>query len=303
MRNKMSTNIKSIFSKIEMDINNIPNSEDIKNKFSFLPEQIGKVFCYECDNSLITKYHGESLEEHLFACGSICKHYASKFYELYADKLLISEDAFINLCYLTGLYHDLGKPLAKTDLIKTTKKRTLYVGHAQLGVRLLDECLNIEYKEELLWAVNHHMCSCTHLKDIDKTKDNLFPIITSDIIGDKALSYALLSILSIGDHLGRVNTSDEVVHDGEYVFNNACKMFDSLMSYDITKNVENVMTNFRLNVIDKIIINMYGVSGSGKSHHSKVIKDTFQDKYEVIILERDDSMMKKMINHIQKLEN
>jgi hypothetical protein len=272
----------------------LDNIKENFNEFNVLPIQIKRTFYNECNNHFCTRYHNEGLDVHLIAVSIICKNYAPIFYDKYIDNLkdIISQENFTKLCYYTGLFHDIGKPLAKIN----GKKHPIYTGHAQIGTFILDNILNnFNFKEELLWAINHHMCSCTHLNDISLTNKVTFPIITSDLVGNNILSYILLSILTLGDQLGRIDLNYN--YDTEYAFNYSCELFESLLNHDISKNLEKILNNIKLNSNDKTFIIMYGQSCSGKSYFAKLLKDKLKN-LDVIICERDNALYEAYKNNI-----
>lgn len=292
----MTTDYDKIFSKIKtlnIKINNDKDDsfsiDEIYNMLKyFLPAKIAEIFLNEIKTFKESKYHEENLDTHLIACSLICYEYSKIFYNKYLNDLenIIDYEYFLNMCLITGLFHDIGKPFAKI----CGKNHNIYVGHSQLGTRVFSEIFeNKKCTQEMTWAINHHMCPCTHQNKIDKCSKHVFPLITSDITGNRTLSYALLAVLEVGDMLGRLDSSYD--YDEDAIYNHSFELYDKLMAYDHTMNTLNIMKLYNLTTIDTVIIHMIGISGSGKSYFSNIIYNNKDlESYNITILERDKAL-------------
>lgn len=268
--------------------------------------KLNEVFCQECDSHVQTKYHSEGLDTHLIATSLVAENFGQIFYEkfkTYFDSIYVSNEIFIELCRTVGLFHDIGKPFAR-NIINEKKKHPIYVGHAQLGTRLIDQ-INFEkdsfllekYKICIEWAINHHMCSCTHMGSIERNLPNIGIHMMMDLnksIGItetiesndlKIISFALLSVLSYADHLSRI--AEDIEH---YNLNDTLKhsfeLFTQLIEFDANISINSLLPEFN----GKLILLNYGLSGSGKSFCANKIKEKYQDKYDIIHIERDNTL-------------
>ena len=228
--------------------------------------KIDELFKNEVATSHQTKYHAENLQEHLIACGLICSHMARDFYRAMPILATIcTEDVFVEMCLRTGLYHDIGKPFARNDI----KKRSIYIGHAQLGARFLEETSSCN--EAMIWAVDHHMCYCCHrhIGDFSKTHYAIDSLMFDVKPEQHVLCFALLSCLAFADLFAREDTTFD--YDYATTFKYSIDLFAKLCERFNTKQP---IINYQ-----KYILHMYGLSGSGKSHVSKLCKTMLQDNH------------------------
>ena len=261
--------------------------------------KLNNVFCQECDTHVPTKYHAEGLDCHLTATALVAEYVSSMFYEkfiTYFDAISLSSDNFTELCKIVGLFHDIGKPFARNQ-ISEKKKHPIYVGHAQLGTRLInqvdpDHYLIKRYKHSIEWAINHHMCSCTHMHSIDVLENIGIQMMLDLGHGDlnvlsenKTVAFALLSVVSYADHLSRLadDLNDRKTSD---VLNHSFSLFEKLCQVNLDNELFNKLPDFS----GKLIILNYGFSGSGKSHFSNIVKEKFSDEYDIVHIERDQSL-------------
>ncbi len=210
------------------------------------------------NNHFKTKYHHESLLEHLFECGKQCM--------LICDKFNIKPE----IAFWIGFLHDIGKPFAK-KIIDVKKNKPLFTGHAQIGTKLISSfCKHIMNEDELiplLWSVDNHMCCCSHnaCKDTIQKFDDLLLITLPYNYGKKCINFA--TMLFAADNLSRI--SSEPVNHTETI-NNSLKLNDYLI--DKLKENNSFIRNFcnKRNISNErvIIINL-GLPGSGKSTTSR----------------------------------
>jgi CRISPR/Cas system-associated endonuclease Cas3-HD len=267
------------------------NSENLSTHasqtlFSYINkyQKILTLFKTSSDNFETSKYHQENLEEHFVACGIACQLYAEKFFDNISAHVTIQKDDFIQLSLLLGLFHDIGKPFSATK-VSQKKTKVIYTGHSQLGARIMEELvetLDATQKKALLWAINHHMCHCTHCHVTDFSAqhhcyDQLFSDLDLNDNETKNLSIALLSVIAFGDMVSRADTTRQM--DFEEINTYSIALFNKLVSY---KPV--IKTSYLT------IVHMLGVSGSGKSHFSNKLKQKFGDLYDVAIVERDNAL-------------
>lgn len=254
--------------------------------------KLNEVFCQECDTHVSTKYHSEGLDTHLVATSLVAENFGQIFYDKFKsnfEAIDIDENTFVKLCEIVGLFHDIGKPFAR-NFINEKKKHPIYLGHAQLGTRLIDQInttddLINKNKISIEWAINHHMCSCTHMGDIDKQIKNIGIHMIMDLpncIEIKILSYSLLSVLSYADHLSRL-AEDTNNYNTSLTKEHSFALFNELMDLDI-KNLS--LPDFN----GKLILLNYGFSGSGKSYFANHIKNSFSEQYDIVHIERDRSL-------------
>ena len=201
-----------------------------------------------------TKYHHETLLEHLLECAKNCKRLASQFN--------VPED----LGYLIGLLHDIGKPFTRVQF----KKKAIYQGHAQIGSYLISRIPNIsnEYKEILMWTTDNHMCCCSHQKDLGILTQfkGLFGLILPE--NNKDLCIRALALLYVGDSISRITDETEKINEDECIKHS--KEFIEKM-IDLNNNNENVrkICIQKKCINDKIVIHPLGTSGCGKSTFAK----------------------------------
>ena len=270
--------------------------------------KLNEVFCQECDTHVPTKYHSEGLDTHLVATSLVAENFGQIFYDKFKsnfEAIDIDENTFVKLCEIVGLFHDIGKPFAR-NIVNEKKKHPIYLGHAQLGTRLIDQ-INItddlinKNKISIEWAINHHMCSCTHMGEINEQIKNIGIHMIMDLpnsIEIKILSYSLLSVLSYADHLSRL-AEDTNNYNTSLTKEHSFALFNKLMDLDIE--------NFSLPDFNgKIILMNYGLSGSGKSYFANHIKNKFNEQYDIIHIERDRSLYtvyEKLFGPISTINN
>lgn len=312
-------------------------------------------FCYDCSNHVQTRYHKEGLDTHLLAVSILAEDFAQHFYQKYESFLQentsLTMIEFQSLCKISGLFHDIGKPFVRNHISKKTDKHPIYTGHAQIGSRLLNQvsfqpaavlssvqvddlgeglvdlshvteelALVEKYRVSVEWAVNHHMCSCTHMHDVSQYMPRVGMHILLDLGNSngedenepvtrehRIIAFALLSVLSYADQLGRVSedlvelresaeratSSEEGVRDyhpaTRIVMQHSYGLFDNLLAqnpHDPNSDLQSMLPDFN----GKLIIVTYGFSGSGKSYTVKRLKEKFGDDYDVIHVERDRSL-------------
>jgi hypothetical protein len=260
-------------------------------------------FCHECSTHVETKFHKEGLDTHLVATSLVAKYFGNIFYEKfkdYFDMIYLSQTDFVDLCKIVGLFHDIGKPFARNQFSEK-KAKPIYVGHAQLGTRLLDQIkfnkknsgsfLIEKYKDSIMWAINHHMCSCTHMGPIKHNLPNIGIHMLMDLennvsdLTQKIVSFAFLSVLSYADHLSRL-AEDINSSESNDTLNHSFELFERLINFDHIKNSKISLPNFN----GKLIIQNYGLSGSGKSYFANLIKEKFKGDFDIVHVERDKSL-------------
>jgi hypothetical protein len=256
---------------------------------------INNAFQNDVAEFIPTKFHNENLYEHSVCTGVFGGCFASVFYNSIANTSLlrISRETFIDICIEAGTLHDIGKPLARITMTGS-KTKHLYTGHAQLGTRLIDSIMPArQFKYAIEWAVSHHMCECTHCRMNDFTKNHpCYESMMMDISPDPTMAYismATLSVLAFADMFARIDEKfDYSVKD------------TSQYSLDLYAKLNEMYTSIKLKHYSKTIIHMIGLSGSGKSHTSNFLYDTFGDKYDIIVVERDKSLYKAYADLLKK---
>ena len=206
-----------------------------------------------------TKYHRETLYEHLIRCAENCKRLAPQF-----D---IPED----LAYNIGLLHDIGKPFTRCQY----KKNVLYLGHAQIGAYLISR-LPINNKDVLTFTTNNHMCCCSHQKGLDTLTQfkSLLQITLPE--SNRELCIRSLALLFTADLLSRdcdnPNNEEEVIKYSQD--------FIRRMQIDNNTDIIRKICIQKKSSNDKVVILPLGTSGCGKSTFSKTIPNA-------TIIERD----------------
>lgn len=228
----------------------------------------------ECNNNYIsTKHHNEDILTHLFDCATNCKRLANKFN--------VPEE----VAFLTGFLHDIGKPFTE----KILSKHSIFQGHAQIGTYIVQQLLinhfPDNYKDAVLWTIDNHMCACAHQapwKTIDDFSDLLLLTLPKD---DKQLSINLSCLLYVADSISR-KTTDLI--DEDECLNHSIKLRDLLLNKinNNTNLVQNICYQKKINN-KKIILILYGLSGSGKSSISKQLYQAFQNQFIISYNERD----------------
>ena len=270
--------------------------EDVKQEFYYFIKNIMynypllySGFCKECITSVKTKNHGETYGVHLLATGKIADYFGGIFYDTNNHILseIITKEDFKLLCMETGFLHDIGKPFARHEM----KKRPMYIGHSQIGSCILNYILTHTYKHEIEWVVNNHMCNCTHMRPIEDSIKKIGPhmLISLPEKTNRTLAFALLSVLSYADQLGRLSF-DKI--DSEAASLHSNNLFKKLLEEDILLNLNNINFN------GKIICILFGLAGSSKTFICNKIISTFSDKYDIVHIERDVSLYKVYEKHI-----
>lgn len=206
-----------------------------------------------------TKYHRESLYEHLIRCAENCKRLALQF------------DVPEDLAYNIGLLHDIGKPFTRCQ----HKKNISYLGHAQIGSYLISRLL-IENKDILTFTTNNHMCCCSHQKGLEILTQFKSLLLLTLPEENKELCIRALALLFAADMLSRdcdnPNNEEEVLEYSK----------DFIRRMQIENNAEMIrkICIQKKSSNEKVIILPLGTSGCGKSTFSRSIPNA-------TIIERD----------------
>jgi energy-coupling factor transporter ATP-binding protein EcfA2 len=305
INNKKMDNLHKILSHNKINLQDKTLNEKIKDCDDCLQyifdevkaPQLFNTFCQECTTHNKTKYHNEELDVHLLAVGIIAESIASIFYDKFSSFFIsinILKDEFCQLSKRVGLLHDIAKPFARVT--PKENKKSIYIGHAQIGSKIInqiefeDKLIN-EHKISIEWAINHHMCSCTHMNSIKENLQNIGIHMLMDLKPtDMILSFGLLSVLSYADHLGRLadDLKDRNINE---VLQHSFELFEKLIELKEIYLMYNpsIINELSLNASQTITIITYGLSGSGKSYFANVLKNTFIE-YDIIICERDKSL-------------
>jgi hypothetical protein len=280
--------------------------EEIKKEFYYFIQNIlnnypliYNGFCKEFVNSVKTKNHGETYGVHLLATGKIAEYFGGIFYDKNQDILsFITKEEFKILCMETGFLHDIGKPFVRHEM----KRRPMYIGHSQIGCSILNFILTNKYKHEIEWVINNHMCNCTHMRPIDESIKKIGPhiIISLSNKANYILSFALLSVLSYSDQLGRISV-DKI--DMELASTHSNNLFKKLLEEYIKINLKigiDAVNTFNFN--GKIICILLGLTGSSKTYISNKIISDYSDKYDIVHIERDVSLYKIYEKHIGSID-
>lgn len=247
-------------------------------------------FCKECVTSVKTKNHNETYGVHLLATGKIAEYFGGIFYDTNINILskIIDKEDFKILCMETGYLHDIGKPFVRHEM----KKRPMYIGHSQVGSCILNYILINKYKHEMEWVINNHMCNCTHMRPIEESIKKIAShmIISLSDETNHILAFALLSVISYSDQLGRLSV-DKI--DSELASIHSNNLFNKLLEEE-----KNLYKLNNLNFNGKIICILFGLAGSSKTFICNKIISTFSDKYDIVHIERDASLYKVYEKHI-----
>ena len=266
---------------------------------------IKAAFEAECCLKDTTRYHKEGHLTHCCGVAQLAKHCAKTIYSnpLFVFlKEYISEADFTELSELVGLLHDIGKALSRVEMERSGgKKITLYTGHGQIGAGILHELgqnlssnvgrIFADYKDVILWVINNHMCSCTHMgtaDNLERIKANLFLGLGGNPRPN--LVFTLLSVLSYADQMGRLS---DVQHKSIDVEHHSLELFIRLKdSYKNYLEQNQQPSTLKGDPFTKILVlEQLGLSGSGKSWQAKRMKESLPD-YDVVIISRDDSLFK-----------
>lgn len=275
-----------------------------------LPQNIYDSIIDANDNKIVkTKFHNESLLEHLLACADNC--------------VLLSKLFGVNfqLAYWCGFLHDIGKPFAMKNYERKgrTDKKQFFIGHAQLGSYLINRLifpenlgLSASQFQSLLFVVDNHMCCLSHSsknneKDLKflgaKLGTHLFKLgLPNGSQSEREEAIRLSFLLFTCDELSRIS---ETEIDQKSLIETNFEMMNYFLKNLVIENSERISPILNIKKIDndKIIILPLGISETGKSTFSKKIKETFSDKYEVAIVERDDCYYEVYENNINKFNN
>jgi hypothetical protein len=253
-----------------------------KNKFE--KWQIIKKQIVDIKYSMIqTPYHKEILMQHLLWSAKNCIKWANKFE--------IPEW----VVFICGFLHDLGKPFCIRTFGKPGKKPIqIFKGHAQIGCYLFNEFINIPqpWFDIIKWTIDNHMCCCAF--DVtpngkimaQKYKNHLYLTAPHTHIN---LCINLLSLLFASDNMGRL--SDKQPSEKE-ALNHSFEFRDTLLA-SIPKSdmicVSELCKTLKINN-SKIIVELFGLSSSGKSWMANYIKEKLSSEYKIIHVERDEAL-------------
>lgn len=277
-----------------------------------LPQNIYDSIIDANNNKIVkTKFHNESLLEHLKMCSEKCESLSKQF------------DVDPNLARWCGFLHDIGKPFAMKNYERKgrTDKKQFFIGHAQLGSYLINrlippENLGLTFTQfqSLLFVVDNHMCCLSHsaTKREDRKDENNIKFL-GEKLGTHLFKLGLpennqeemirLSFLLFTcDELSRISEKEI---DQKSLIETNFEMMNFFLKNNVVDNSEGIAPILNIKKIDndKIIIFPLGISGTGKSTFSKKIMESFKDKYEVEILERDDCYYEVYENNINKFNN
>jgi hypothetical protein len=282
-----------------------------------LPTSIHQLIIECHNNHFSTKFHREPLLRHLHLCGLKCQQICDLF------------DIPAEIAYWVGFLHDIGKPLARKEIKHKNScelKRVNYSGHAQLGSNLCHwiltkfsrDLLPQEYHESILFCVDNHMCCCAHQASdmVVNQYDCLLHLCMSGI-KEKIMCIRMLCMLFAADELAR--ESDYKKDESEAIQHSLELMKMQLLKYETYSNNSNepgqciadiskrlhFTTNFSgTNKKKQIIVMMYGLSGSGKSTISQLIKTKLGNKFKIAHVERDNSTLRvaKTLDQIKTLD-
>lgn len=226
-----------------------------------------------------TRYHKENLITHLYCVGWICVMFCEKFN-------LEPEYAF-----QLGFFHDIGKPWAKKYIQLKSKLITNTKGHAQVGENI---CYELGLDKKITWCVSNHMCSCCHGNTNSTHWEYVSSIQTisldSDLTNEERIEYSnSLACLMIGDDLGRSGESDpDIPNTITHSFSWLDYQNKLISNPDLISNSVKYLST--LHPDDSIIVQMYGLSGFGKSYTCKDLIE-FLDHHKITwdYAERDQS--------------
>lgn len=237
--------------------------------------QLKTIFDVDVSTFKKTQYHNENLYDHLCACGALAGQAAQILYDR-CDiiRTVYTLDEYVHDSQMTGLFHDIGKPLARIDY----KKHSVYTGHAQLGARIVEE---IGFSEEQVWAIDHHMCYCMHRHlDNNFCEHHSSKSLMLDVPQNHVRAFALLASLAFADLFAR----DDKTFDFD---------FEKTIQYSINMitNLTKMHTERLFTGNQKYFLHMCGVSGSGKSHFANLLLNAYHHDYDIHIVSRDNAML------------
>jgi hypothetical protein len=260
-------------------------SVQILETFLDIQPEIRRTFEMDVTEHIQIKYHQENLYEHSICAGIFGGCYASVFYKM-IQKLssCLTNEEFVELCTETCVLHDIGKPFSRVTLSGTNTKH-IYNGHAQLGSHLINMCRSqSKFKVAIEWAINHHMCYCTHCHIHDfSLSHHCYESMMMDISSDPEIalvSFSLLSVISFADMFSRINVNFD--YDVQRTHQYSLELFAKLQEIS-------TLAKIKAKNAPKLILHMIGLSGSGKSYTSKNLYDTFSDRYDIIIVEAENN--------------
>jgi hypothetical protein len=262
-------------------------SGELKSKSDII-----SIFIQECGSTNgipfhgITPWHGEPYPVHLIVAAILARQWAEIWILSRGKEIELPVSDILDACMIAGLLHDIGKPFACGKI----RNICIFTGHAQISTALLDKILkDYPFKEEILWAINQHMCKCTHMNDLSKQ----FKLIVTDLIYslpyecNPLIAFLILAALSYGDYLAR--DSKDVSADKLLIV--------SEHSFELVRLLENAYTQYKtdpksFNLSSKrslIIVELFGVSGSGKTHSVEELRKS-GIKQRLIHLSRDNAL-------------
>jgi len=249
--------------------------------FINLPCKIREELYFTSSHHVETKYHKESLLDHLFKCGQTCITLSSHF------------NIPSTIAFWVGFLHDIGKSLARHQI----KHRVIFTGHAQLGSRIL-ELINtnhmfpLAYKEIIMWVIDNHMCCCCKEKSNHlNIKDYKNLLLLSIPKEQNELAIRMLCMLTVADDLSRI--SDEVRNEEELI------TFADYLCNELENNVDVSRNVCKLKQIsnERIIIHPLGLSGSGKSSFCLNLISRFSNQKKICHIERDTCYLEIALKH------
>ena len=216
---------------------------------------------WHCNESNTKKsHHSESLYDHSINTGK------AAFYN--AESLGLSEDECIKM-YITGLFHDIGKPGTYTE-------GTTFIGfkgHGPVGASVLISLWSNELEKELKISKNDwdDICTCTsvHMCGYFLTQSTEYHKFYFSILSPKVKK--MLSILRTADQISLVPHEANVISiqeiedklkESQNSFNQSIKINDNIDDNDIINFLNK-------NKLDKgLIFYINGSSASGKTTYA-----------------------------------
>jgi putative nucleotidyltransferase with HDIG domain len=242
-----------------------------------LPADLHDIVVNQHNNHKETKYHKEGLLDHLQTCADTCKELAPVF------------GVNRETAYWTGFLHDIGKPLACRHI----KKRSIFIGHAQLGANLAHHILHRfapalvdnEDKDAILWCVDNHMCCCAHQQSQEHIIKKFSPMLlltVSDL--QKNISVRLLCLLFAADSISKIS---DIPVDREATIQHSLGLLETLKhKLSNTTPFVHQVSKLRNITNERVIVHLLGLSGSGKSTACQHIINSLS-QFKISHVERD----------------